>query len=782
LGRTQIFLLAGSLCVLTAIACSENPNDVKLQSRTSAVITPTETLDQSINRLLALFPRNLDQRNVDAEGADLNPRATWDQIKKKYETGQSKPAHLVIAKRKLVALSDWVARNSAMMSPPPNNETRTSAGARLVLYMSLYVYGGPMTTPPAYTPGADATAGVVTPNAPATIVTPTLHAGVQLEAGSVAENTVIVVTQNPTPYPANCSGPLQTKFCQYPQFYTFEMFPHSRLLKAGVFNVCHVNSGDARRPLADHDRFSLAHAKPAIPANYVPGGKIFDQNGESIEVLPRVHQTFSTCVENSYASNSVSGGLGVLSRLGQGLQKLLTPKTAYAVDVGLGGLSFDMSPFNVLDTLSSPDLAVQSLSVAPASVNSGDHLTLSYSVTNIGTATGGLVPATIFLTGSAAVEGPPPVDEQIGSITIPSLPPGVTDTRNNLDVVIPPLSMPGSYRIRLVVGSDATAADANTANNSMSATLNVSSATNLGTLEGDDLSVGLAINDAGHVLGYSYSTSQGTSRPFLWVDGQKTTIGGFESSFASAGGINNLDEVIFNTVTTAGIPHAFRWKNGTVTDLGTVPGTDGSVAQAINSNGQIVGYSQTRDSLPRAWIWQNNVMTDLGNLTGGSYAVPVDINDVGQITGSGDVGVPGGPYAWIWQNGSVTTLTTFPGVTIPTAINNSGVVVGLHIEPNATTIHAFQWANGTVTVLPDLPGQANSEATDVSSDGRVVGYSFGPGEHAVVWQNGRVIDLGTVGGDTGFANGINGFGRIVGGSRTADGKTVATIWQAPPSP
>src|ERR1700730_10450059 len=190
----------------------------------------------------------------------------------------------------------------------------------------MYFYGGPSTVPPPFTPGADAVVGVVTPNAPATIVTPTLHAGVQLEAGSVAENTIVVVTQNPTPFPANCSGPLQTKLCQYPQFYTFDQFPHKRLLKPAKFNVCHVNSGEQRRPLADHDRFRLAHAKPADPADYTPGSTIRDQNGESIEILPLIAQTFSTCVGNFYASSAVLGGpLGTFSRLAKGLQNIISP-------------------------------------------------------------------------------------------------------------------------------------------------------------------------------------------------------------------------------------------------------------------------------------------------------------------------------------------------------------------------------------------------------------------------------------------------------------------------
>jgi probable HAF family extracellular repeat protein len=48
----------------------------------------------------------------------------------------------------------------------------------------------------------------------------------------------------------------------------------------------------------------------------------------------------------------------------------------------------------------------------------------------------------------------------------------------------------------------------------------------------------------------------------------------------------------------------------------------------------------------------------------------------------------------------------------------------------------------------------------------------------VLWQNGQIINLGTLGGDFGEAKGINASGQIVGQSKNAAGKTHATIWQA----
>jgi hypothetical protein len=364
-----------------------------------------------------------------------------------------------IAKQMLFDLSAWLIQKAPQMDAPAGGETRTSASARAVLYMSMYVYNGPTTPAPPYTPGGDAVVGVVTPNAPATIVTPTLHAGVQFEAGSVDENTVVVVAENPTPYPANCSGPLQTKLCQYPQFYNFTAFPNKKLLKSATFAVCHVNSGENRRPLADHDRFALAHSKPASPDDYTPGSTVRDQNGESIEILPLVEQTFSHCEDNSYATSAVgTGSTALLSRVAGRIQRLITPKTAFAVDLGIGGISDTFSPFNVVDPLGTPDRAVEAVAAAPicdegteCSATPGSRLRITYTVANIGTAAGAAGPATIHLIGIPQSEDNPGV--LLGSVTIPALVPQETIGRS-VDVLLPTTLPFGSYELSLRVLDD----------------------------------------------------------------------------------------------------------------------------------------------------------------------------------------------------------------------------------------------------------------------------------------------------------------------------------------
>jgi hypothetical protein len=320
---SRLSFLAASLVVLAAVACSENPNATKLfGGRHASILDTPASLDQGVVEVLSLFPK----------GLETAATTRWENIKQKYSAGLSDPAQMTVAKQMLYELSAWVNQKTPNMDLPLTGESKIAASSRAVLYMSMYVYSGPGTPPPQSLASADNAVGLVTPGAPATIVTPTTHAGVQLEAGSVAENTIVVVRQNATYYADNCSGPLTTKLCQYPQFYTFEMFPHKRLIKPAKFNVCHVNVVGNRYPLADHDRFKLAHAKPANPADYTPGSTIRDGDGESIEILQMVPQQFSHCTNSDYQpATEIIGSLGILSRLAQGLQRLVSPKTAYAV-------------------------------------------------------------------------------------------------------------------------------------------------------------------------------------------------------------------------------------------------------------------------------------------------------------------------------------------------------------------------------------------------------------------------------------------------------------------
>ena len=250
------------------------------------------------------------------------------------------------------------------------------------------------------------------------------------------------------------------------------------------------------------------------------------------------------------------------------------------------------------------------------------------------------------------------------------------------------------------------------------------------------------------------------------------------------------------------ISHAFQWRNGILHDLGALPGANSSGANWIADSGLTAGFSETDETDPspflpgplvgirqmHAVLWKDGHITDLGTLEGGYESVAFAVNSRGQVAGGGFNTVPD-PFSFLgtqqrvflWQNGVMEDLGTLGG---PDAglvgsfkgnveMNESGQVVACSytnstVNPitGTPTVDPFLWENGAMIDIGTLGGTSGC-AVYLNNRGQVVGYSNVAGDltfHPFLWERGIMKDLGTLGGTFGFANWINDAGEVTGGA------------------
>ncbi len=265
----------------------------------------------------------------------------------------------------------------------------------------------------------------------------------------------------------------------------------------------------------------------------------------------------------------------------------------------------------------------------------------------------------------------------------------------------------------------------------------------LGHLGNPHTTAGRQINDAGEVTGWSkYVPDSASTHAFRWRNGKISDLGVVSSCCSLGFGINNFGDVVGeSTVVTSFVRMAAVWPtSGSPFTIGAFD-DDQSQAYGINEMGQVVGYSDLPSGSDRAFLWEEGVMYDLGTL-GGDLSSASAINNAGTVAGYATDAV-GEVWAVTWQDGVIAPLpllSSDPG-SAAYGINEAGVVCGNSHDEQGFN-RAVLWMNGSAILLQQNPEGSSSSAWGINDRNDAAGFITLDGERtACAWVNGQELVL-----------------------------------------
>nr|MDT0663492.1 hypothetical protein [Micromonospora sp. DSM 115978] len=207
----------------------------------------------------------------------------------------------------------------------------------------------------------------------------------------------------------------------------------------------------------------------------------------------------------------------------------------------------------------------------------------------------------------------------------------------------------------------------------------------------------IQMNNRGHIVGIGNDDLDGVT--WLWRPNGMTYLR-WPGMLVWTTALNDRDQIAGSLEHPEGdtLDQPFRWQDGEFTLLEVPEGMSGHVYE-INNRGDVLGWIVNRDwSIQRTVLWRGTTMIELTPPGGGS-ARPFDVNDRGQIVGS-------------------------------------------YTRPGSDLLRPFLWDRGRfVDLLPDRPNSSGF-AYDINESGEIVGSAD---NRAVLWRDGRMIDLGVPG-------------------------------------
>ena len=218
-----------------------------------------------------------------------------------------------------------------------------------------------------------------------------------------------------------------------------------------------------------------------------------------------------------------------------------------------------------------------------------------------------------------------------------------------------------------------------------------------------------------------------------------------------------------------------------------IPPTTGTIEVTTTTTGSqpdLDGYTVSLDGGPAQPTETNATITIAAVFPGGHSVALTSLAPNCSVEGDNlrPVTVIAGQRATI--SFSVSCVTVFPSYRAiflsedageASALNSAGQIVVNFFEDDRWVL----WQNGTITDIPTVGGDCCSiYVYDINSAGQVVGEGDkGDQFRAFLWENGTMTLLGDLGARHSYARGINSLGQVVGNLTYGDDEESAFIWE-----